>query len=160
MATTQTKKGRGADTHTTPTTRANDTAGRQLVVADFNGDPVEFDSAGWFNATKTAKHFFKLQGDALREFKHYTAQRGVVARQTRHLILWPERGAMRHAKIETLREVIFRSEEITLLKVERGGRGKGGVTWMHPKLAVEFARWLHAAFGLGFDELLTCGGTA
>lgn len=57
------------------------------------------------------KHFFKLKGDELREFKHrlsqsYSAghepsQRGSVkiARNVRSLILWTERGAARHAKL-------------------------------------------------------------
>lgn len=47
------------------------------------------------------KHFFKLEGEALREFKHYITKSNVVEipRQTRHFILWTERGAARHAKM-------------------------------------------------------------
>lgn len=47
------------------------------------------------------KHFFKLEGEELREFKHrvtdgYSVK---IARNVRSLILWTERGAARHAKM-------------------------------------------------------------
>jgi hypothetical protein len=44
------------------------------------------------------KHFFKLQGEALRELKAQTDSKS-VSRNTRSLILWTERGAARHAKM-------------------------------------------------------------
>ncbi|WP_447403561.1 ORF6N domain-containing protein [Escherichia coli] len=47
------------------------------------------------------KHFFKLEGEILREFKHRVAFNYSVkiARNVRSLILWTERGAARHAKM-------------------------------------------------------------
>lgn len=48
------------------------------------------------------KHFFKLEGPALREFKkalHDRESCSGIARQTRNLLLWTERGAARHAKM-------------------------------------------------------------
>ena len=57
------------------------------------------------------KHFFKLEGNELREFKHRlslseSVSREVtesysvkIARNVRFLILWTERGAARHAKM-------------------------------------------------------------
>ncbi|EEW3673687.1 TPA: phage antirepressor Ant [Escherichia coli] len=57
------------------------------------------------------KHFFKLEGNELREFKHRlslseSVSREVtesysvkIARNVRSLILWTERGAARHAKM-------------------------------------------------------------
>lgn len=44
------------------------------------------------------KHFFKLEGEALREFKQLTDSK-TVSRNARSLILWTERGAARHAKM-------------------------------------------------------------
>ena len=46
----------------------------------------------------------------------------------------------------------FRSEEISLLKVKRGGRGKSDTTWFHPKLGVPFARWLDVDFAVWCDD--------
>lgn len=61
------------------------------------------------------KHFFRIQGDELREFKnnHQTDSR-LVAKKAAHLILWTERGAMRHAKMlesDTAWEVFEQMED-------------------------------------------------
>ncbi|HFP9586347.1 TPA: ORF6N domain-containing protein, partial [Escherichia coli] len=45
------------------------------------------------------KHYFKLEGAGLREFKNKVTQSNLVAPRTKHLILWTERGAARHAKM-------------------------------------------------------------
>ena len=45
------------------------------------------------------KHFFKLEGDALVEFKNYFVKNEVVPKHAPHLYLWTERGAARHAKM-------------------------------------------------------------
>ncbi|MCX8984814.1 ORF6N domain-containing protein [Citrobacter portucalensis] len=45
------------------------------------------------------KHYFKLEGHELREFKHKVTQSNLVASRAKHLILWTERGAARHAKM-------------------------------------------------------------
>ncbi|EIL3118224.1 ORF6N domain-containing protein [Escherichia coli] len=47
------------------------------------------------------KHFFKIEGEELRELKHRPSLSGSVkiARNVRSLILWTKRGAARHAKM-------------------------------------------------------------
>jgi hypothetical protein len=47
------------------------------------------------------KHFFKLEGEQLRAFKHRVSKSDSVsiARNVRSLTLWTERGAARHAKM-------------------------------------------------------------
>lgn len=47
------------------------------------------------------KHYFKLEGEPLRNFKHgLTQSKSVkIARNVRSFILWTERGAARHAKM-------------------------------------------------------------
>lgn len=45
------------------------------------------------------KHFFKLEGESLRNFKKSLTGIFPVSRQTRNLTLWTERGAARHAKM-------------------------------------------------------------
>lgn len=56
------------------------------------------------------KHYFKIEGDELREFKHKPSLRGLVddnkateshlvSPNAKHLIVWTERGAARHAKM-------------------------------------------------------------
>ena len=45
------------------------------------------------------KHFFKLEGNALKEFKDYHAESGSVGTRAAALYLWTKRGAARHAKM-------------------------------------------------------------
>lgn len=48
------------------------------------------------NRFEQGKHYFKLEGDELTIFKRVSPQ---INKRTRHLILWTERGAARHAKM-------------------------------------------------------------
>ena len=67
------------------------------------------------------KHYFKLEGDELKQFKNITDHIGYVPKQSARLILWTEKGAARHAKIldtdqawdvfEQLEEVYFAVKE-------------------------------------------------
>lgn len=48
-----------------------------------------------------SKHYFKLDGEELREFKHKVTNSPLVnlVSNVRHLMVWTERGAARHAKM-------------------------------------------------------------
>ena len=45
------------------------------------------------------KHFFRLDGDALKEFKDYIGNSCLVGNRAPSLYLWTKRGASRHAKM-------------------------------------------------------------
>ncbi|HEN3373622.1 TPA: ORF6N domain-containing protein [Yersinia enterocolitica] len=45
------------------------------------------------------KHYFKLEGAELKDFKNRLTESKSVAKRARALILWTERGAARHAKM-------------------------------------------------------------
>lgn len=45
------------------------------------------------------KHYFKLEGQALRDFKNMLTNSKYVPKNTARFILWTERGAARHAKM-------------------------------------------------------------
>ncbi|HAM4877552.1 TPA: ORF6N domain-containing protein [Escherichia coli] len=65
---------------------------RQRLTNNFNRNKERFIEG---------KHFFLIEGDALRELKNENSLRVSVkiARNVRSLILWTERGAARHAKM-------------------------------------------------------------
>lgn len=62
------------------------------ILKNFNSNSDRFVSG---------KHFIKLEGEALREFKRCITESDSVKIpvQTRNLLLWTERGAARHAKM-------------------------------------------------------------
>ncbi|MFM8330883.1 MAG: KilA-N domain-containing protein [Candidatus Methylumidiphilus sp.] len=104
---------------------AKHTTASNIIRLDYQGLAVGFTPDGWFNATAAAERFGKRPVDwlALDSTKEY---------------------------IESLADML-RSEKSSLLTVKRGGRGKSDATWMHPKLAVPFARWLDTRFAIWCD---------
>lgn len=90
----------------------------KIIPLQFDGESVRFNSDGWINATDAAKRFGKRPIDWLKqdETKQYL---GVLAEA---LNCDPE----------------------PLLETRRGRYQSG--TWLHPKVAVAFARWLDVKF--------------
>lgn len=100
-----------------------------LIVASYNGDGYSFREDGWFNATEAAKRYGKEPHEWLRL---PDTQRYVDA-LTRH----------------------YKPGFSRFVETRRGGNTrKPGIagTWLHPKLAVAFARWLDIDFSVWCDE--------
>lgn len=93
-----------------------------LITREYSGMALSFQSDGWFNATQAAERF------------------------GRRVDVW--------AKSQDTKDYIAALCEISNT-TERGylktKRGAGGGTWMHPKLAVHFARWLDPKFAVWCD---------
>lgn len=97
-----------------------------------NSFPVSFTQDAWINATQIAKQYNKKSDDYLRldRTKDYiTALKNV---------LFPKSG---NPDIE----------QNQLFRVKKGAPDNGGGTWFHPKLAIDFARWLNADFAVWCD---------
>ncbi|UXL11520.1 KilA-N domain-containing protein [Enterobacter cloacae] len=95
-----------------------------IIPMDFEGHPMRFSDDGWFDATAAADKFNKEPAQWLR---------------------LPE--TVRY--IEALKS---RYGNITYVKTSRARKDRGGGTWLHPKLAVRFARWLSVDFEIWCDE--------
>lgn len=77
------------------------------------------------------KHFFKVVGEELKNFKKALTSSKIVSPNARHLVLWTERGAARHAKMldteqawdvfEQLEDCYFHRQEI-LAKTHKSER--------------------------------------
>lgn len=95
------------------------------MLADFYGtEPIRIQQNHSRNLSRfiEGKHFFKLIGDELRAFKKALTSLKIVSQNAKHLILWTERGAARHAKMldtdqawevfEQLEDCYFHRQEI------------------------------------------------
>lgn len=96
----------------------------KIIRIDFEGDAVAFNADGWINATEAAARFGKEPAQWLR---------------------LPD--AIRY--LEGLERTYGK---ITYVKTSRARADRGGGTWLHPKLAVKFARWLSVDFEIWCDE--------
>ncbi|MDF3917516.1 KilA-N domain-containing protein [Salinicola salarius] len=94
-----------------------------IIPFPYQGQAIRFTHDGWINATDIAKRFGKLPNEWLR------------LPETQRYI-----GALAHA--------LNAGESRNLV---RAARGRSGGTWLHPKLAVVFARWLDVEFAVWCD---------
>lgn len=102
----------------------------RIIPFDYQGQAVTFNADGWINATIAAARFDKAPNDWLR------------LSSTEEYI---EKLAGRMNESNTGKS------RITLVTTRRGNTANSG-TWLHPKLAVKFARWLSVDFEIWCDE--------
>ena len=98
----------------------------RLKTLDYNGTGIVFTADGWINATASAIALGKADLDNFLRSKAYTEYAEVVAAAC--------------------------SVKFTDLKKTVTGKGKEQGTFLHPKLAVQFARWISPAFAFWCDE--------
>jgi len=96
---------------------------KNVIPFPYQDQVVRFNVDGWINATDIAKRFGKRPVDWLR----LPDTESYLAALARHLNV-----GFSHNLIRTQ-------------------RGRSGGTWLHPKLAVHFARWLDNDFAVWCD---------
>lgn len=94
-----------------------------IITCTYQGHELIYQDDGWFNATKAAEKF------------------------NRRVDHWLKAGETADY-IKALCE-ISNTPKKGYLKTKRGNNGG---TWLHPKLAVNFARWLDVRFAIWCDE--------
>jgi len=102
----------------------------RIIPFDYQGQAVTFNTDGWINATLAAARFDKAPNDWLRL--------GSTAEYIEKLA-------------SRMNESNTGKSRITLVTTRRGNTVNSG-TWLHPKLAVKFARWLSMDFEIWCDE--------
>ena len=95
------------------------------IIKQFNTTPITFNDDGWFNATEAAKAFDK-------RMDHYFANAETTAYIT-----------------ALCADDLNPRDSGYFVKTKRGA---GGGTWLHPELAVHFARWLDVRFAVWCDR--------
>lgn len=89
----------------------------------YKDQPVRFNGEGWLHATAVAERFGKRPNEWLR---------------------LPDTVAYLEAMERTCGKIPY-------VKTSRARADRGGGTWLHPKLAVAFARWLSPDFAVWCD---------
>ncbi len=94
-----------------------------VIPFHYQGQAVRFNSEGWINATDVAKRYGKKPAEWLR-----------LPESVKYMD-----ALARHLNV---------GESHLLV---RSTKGRSGGTWLHPKLAVSFARWLDVDFAVWCD---------
>lgn len=99
-----------------------------IKTFDFNGTGIQFSADGWINATATAKDLGKDRLDNFLISSAFTEYAQVVA----------EANSLDFSDLQN---------------AKRGGKNTiGAGTFLHPELAVVFARWISPAFAYWCDK--------
>lgn len=106
-----------------------------LLTLDYNGSGITANREAWFNATEIAAMFGKQVYEWLR-----------LPETERYIAALCEREEEKQANSNTGKSRITKSSFI------RSKRGNNGGTWLHPSLAVMFARWCDVNFSIWCDE--------
>jgi len=104
----------------------------RIIPFDYDGQPVRFNAEGWLHATEIAERFGKRLDHWLENAETLEYVRALDEIQN------PGAGP----------SAISNTRNSGYLKSRRGNNGG---TWLHPKLAVMFARWLDAKFAVWCD---------
>jgi len=104
----------------------------KIIPFDYQGQPVRFNSEGWFFATEVAERFGKRLDHWLDNAETLDYVRALDELQH------PAGGP----------STISNPRISGYLKTRRGNTGG---TWLHPKLAVMFSRWCDAKFAVWCD---------
>lgn len=104
----------------------------KIISFDYLGQAVNFNADGWLNATNAASHFAKepahwLELDSTKEYIKRLSER--------------------------MMGISVGKPSLPLALTRRGNSAASG-TWLHPKLAVKFTRWLSVDFEIWCDEQL------
>lgn len=95
-----------------------------IITRDYQGHVISYQADGWFNATAAAAKWGKAPAEWLR----LPSTIEYIAAVAKHN---PSMGKTHRSK--------------------SGPAANGGGTWLHPKLAVPFSRWLDAEFAVWCD---------
>jgi len=101
-----------------------------LILASYKDTPVSFNDSGFLNATNIAKKFGK-------RVQHY-----LDSNRTKNYI--------KELKKFMCVKTAFQENQLVIIK--KGAPESGGGTWLHPKLAIDFARFCSTEFAVWCDQ--------
>ncbi len=124
-----------------------------LVHLDYQGFVVDFNEDGWFNATAVSAHFGKLPNDWLEQGETAEYIAALLEFQLPGQTVIKEIQQVMNGKIgrATHNQLLRLVKKTGLVKTRAGAPETGGGTWLHPKLAVPFARWCDVRFAIWCD---------
>lgn len=104
-----------------------------VIPFAYQGQPVTFSTEGWLHATRIADRFGKRIDHWLDNAETLEYIKALDEFLTGH------------------ESRILDTRNSGYVKTSRARADRGGGTWLHPKLAIEFARWLSKSFAVWCD---------
>lgn len=125
-----------------------------LITLAYKGHPITIRDDGWFNATQAAQRYEKEPVAWLRqsETAEYLAALCRRAGNSGFLTEFNKIKELDGSGAKARRLMLDLVKSTNFVRTKSGSPASGGGTWLHPKLAIPFARWLEVDFSLWCDE--------
>ena len=126
----------------------------KVIPFEYQGQPVHLNVDGWLHATVIAERFGKEPAQWLRSPETLTYLAAIAEALNTNSVNLTELNEINQldsSKAATKARILKLVKQTGLVKTKVGAPENGGGTWLHPKLAVVFARWLDARFAVWCD---------
>lgn len=123
-----------------------------IIPMSYDGLRIRFNDEGWINATDVAAKFGKEMNDWLQQYE--TLEYLCALDKRLFSNSGPEQELIKIKGLQ-VRKASTRAKILRIAKSTGLVKAKAGInggTWLHPKLAVRFARWLSVDFEIWCDE--------
>lgn len=124
-----------------------------LITRDYAGMALSFQDDGWFNATQAASKHGKepIAWLRQRDTAEYVSALADAAGKSGFLTEFNQIKDLEGESSASRTKIFGLVKRTGLVKTKAGAPEHGGGTWLHPKLAVHFARWLDPKFAVWCD---------
>lgn len=131
---------------------------KDILNVSFDNSNMIFKNDGWFNATIAAIKFGKEPYDWLRQkdtVDYVIALSESISPNSGFVTEFNDINNLDSTKSTTRTKLFNVVKKTGLVKTKAGSLEIGGGTWLHPKLAIVFARWLNVKFAVWCDEQIS-----
>lgn len=127
-----------------------------VIPFHYEGHPVHFSADGWLDATAISSRFGKEPNAwlvSVDTMSYMMALATGLGLEIKPEILqeFNKINGLDSSRAASKARVLRLVKGIGLVKTKAGAPINGGGTWLHPKLAVFFARWLDVGFAVWCD---------
>ncbi len=125
-----------------------------IVKIKYENQEQLFNNQGWFCATEAAKRYEKKPLMWLRQrdtVEYLCAVAHSLDSKCDFMEHFNKIIELDGYSAKSQRKLLSLAKQTGLIRVKSGSSDNGGGTWLHPKLAVAFARWLNIHFGVWCD---------
>jgi hypothetical protein len=121
-----------------------------VIPFTYQGEKIRFNEQGWLNATDIAKRFQKEPNDWLmqRDSIRYLVALSKALGKSDNLKELSVINGLDGRKAASKAKLLRLAKKTGLVSTKAGANGG---TWLHPKLAVAFGRWLDVDFAVWCD---------
>jgi len=124
-----------------------------IITRTYQDHAIGYNSEGWFNATQAASKFGKEPTSWIRQSDtaEYISALADAKSNSGFLTEFNKIKDLDGQSSKARTMLLALVKKTGLVKTKAGAPENGGGTWLHPKLAVPFARWLDVHFAVWCD---------